>query len=89
MRYFPKGTLVSRPQAGFVLWLELPASVDTLVLFHQALEEKIICMPGVLCSGGKRYQNCLRMAVCFDLTPAVVQGIARLGSLATQQIQSL
>ena len=45
MRYFPKGTLVSRPQAGFVLWLELPASVDTLVLFHQALEEKSSACP--------------------------------------------
>jgi DNA-binding transcriptional MocR family regulator len=26
---FPVGTRVSRPQAGFILWLELPESIDT------------------------------------------------------------
>lgn len=31
---------MSRPQAGFILWLELPESIDTLELFHQAMDEK-------------------------------------------------
>src|SRR5690606_23889856 len=28
-RYFPAGTKVTRPEGGFVLWVELPGDVDT------------------------------------------------------------
>lgn len=45
-RYFPVGTRVSRPQAGFILWLELPESIDTLELFHQAMDEKNLMYAG-------------------------------------------
>lgn len=81
-QHFPKGTRVSHPHAGFILWLELPDSIDTLELFHHALEKKILCMPGVICSGDKRFSNCLRLAACFELTPKILDGIKNLGQLA-------
>ncbi|MBK0166804.1 PLP-dependent aminotransferase family protein [Klebsiella sp. S69] len=84
-RHFPEGTCVSRPQCGFILWLELPRDVDTLDLFHAALDEKIICMPGLLCSGNKAFSHCLRLAVCFELTDQYVSGIQKLGELASRQ----
>lgn len=83
-QHFPKGTRVSRPQAGFILWLELPTSIDTLELFHRGLEENILCMPGLLCSADKRFSNCLRMAACFEVTSFNLSGIARLGQLANE-----
>jgi DNA-binding transcriptional MocR family regulator len=82
VQYFPLGTSVSRPQSGFILWLELPKTINTLELFHRALDEQILCMPGVLCSGDKQHQHCLRMAVCTELTPHVISGVIRLGELA-------
>ena len=79
------GTRVSRPECGFILWLELPENLDTLLLFHAALDEKILCMPGLLCSGSKAYSHCLRLAVCVELDDSHVQGLARLGELACAQ----
>src|SRR5471032_3206645 len=38
MKYFPCGTRVSRPQGGFLLWIELDERVDTLRL-NRLLEE--------------------------------------------------
>ena len=35
-QYFPKGTKVTRPAGGFVLWVELPPKVDALELFRRA-----------------------------------------------------
>ncbi len=32
MRYFPEGTRASRPQGGFMLWVELAEGFDTLRL---------------------------------------------------------
>lgn len=85
-RYFPVGTRVSRPQAGFILWLELPESIDTLELFHQAMDEKILCMPGILCSADKRFSHCLRIAACFELNPKMLNALMRLGELAKNML---
>jgi DNA-binding transcriptional MocR family regulator len=39
-RYFPPGTKVTRPQGGYVLWVELPRAVDALELHRRALAKK-------------------------------------------------
>lgn len=85
-QYFPKGTRVSKPQAGFILWIELPQQIDTLVLFHRALDEHIVCMPGLLCSADKRFSHCLRLAVCNEPNQLFIDSIAKLGSLAHEYI---
>jgi len=87
-QYFPLGTRVSRPECGFILWIELPEGSDTLRLFHDALEEKIICMPGALCSGNKSFNHCLRLAVCFDFDDRRIHALRRLGQLADEQLQA-
>lgn len=86
---FPEGTRVSRPGAGFILWVELPDGTDTLALFHAALDENILCMPGLLCSQDRAFSNCLRLAVCFELTEEYRTAIIRLGALARMQLMSL
>ena len=47
-RYFPAGTRVSRPQGGFMLWVEFPEHFDTLRLNRALLEQGV---PG----GGGQY----------------------------------
>lgn len=84
-RNFPTGTRISHPECGFILWLELPEDLDTLILFHSALDEKILCMPGLLCSANKAFSHCLRLAVCFETDDRHLQALARLGQLACQQ----
>jgi DNA-binding transcriptional MocR family regulator len=83
---FPAGTRVSRPHAGFILWIELPDRVDTLAIFHAALDKKILCMPGLLCSGSRTFNHCLRMAACFEITEQHRLAIAQLGALASEQL---
>jgi len=43
---FPEGTKVTQPAGGFVLWLELPKSVDCRALFDKALDKGICFAPG-------------------------------------------
>ena len=45
-KYFPEGTKVTRPQGGFLLWVEFPKGVSSLELQRQALEQKISVAPG-------------------------------------------
>jgi len=66
-RFFPEGgstqspTKLTRPSGGFVLWVELPESVDSLVLYKRALEAGIAITPGYLFSATDQYRNFIRL----------------------------
>ncbi|NGY05748.1 PLP-dependent aminotransferase family protein [Solimonas terrae] len=79
---FPAGTRLSRPQGGFVLWLELPACIDVLELHERALLDNISFAPGPLFSSSGRYRNALRLNCGRELTPPVIKALRRLGQLA-------
>ncbi|WP_206954980.1 aminotransferase-like domain-containing protein [Trinickia acidisoli] len=83
---FPAGTKVSRPQGGFVLWLELPRSVDTRTLFDKALERGICFAPGDVFSASRRFRNCLRLSAGYSWTARIESGVRTLGSLAREAL---
>ncbi|MDN5752345.1 MAG: PLP-dependent aminotransferase family protein [Nitrosospira sp.] len=58
---FPKGTQVTNPQGGFVIWVELPHDADTVETMARALQDGIAFAPGTLFSVNKRFKNCLRL----------------------------
>lgn len=81
-RSFPPGTRATQPDGGFVLWIELPPSVDSLKLFHAALVQGIVIMPGQVYSKGARYRHCLRLSCCQELDERYTNAIRTLGHLA-------
>ena len=87
-RCFPEGTRVSRPQGGFVMWVEMPETVDAIMLYEQAKAQGITIAPGSIFSVEGKYRNCVRInAACW--TPAVEVAIETLGRLAAEQISGL
>lgn len=80
-RHFPIDTRVSRPEGGFVLWVELPEDVDTHKLYEAALKEGISIAPGRIFTLGDRYENCLRLNAAIWSEP-VEQALETLGGLA-------
>ncbi|MCE9666265.1 PLP-dependent aminotransferase family protein [Myxococcus stipitatus] len=78
---FPEGTRTSRPQGGFVLWVELPRQVDSVELFRRALEEGLSFSPGTLFSTRELYRNYLRLNCGNRWSPRLEQGLARLARL--------
>jgi DNA-binding transcriptional MocR family regulator len=85
-RVFPKGTLVSQPAGGFVLWVELPASISTRTLFHQALEQGVCFAPGDVFSASDRYGNCMRLSCGQTWDARMEDGLRRLGALVTANV---
>ena len=81
-RYFPAGTRVTRPSGGFVVWAELPKSVDAVELYELAMKEKIGFAPGPMFSATNRYHNCLRLSCAVPWTARIEAAYARLGELA-------
>lgn len=79
--YFPKEVIVSKPQGGFVLWIELPTQIDALSLLQEAMQQGINFAPGQLFSLEKNLQHYLRISIGQPFTADVEAGIKRLGKL--------
>lgn len=80
--WFPPGTRVSRPQGGFVVWIELPGRRDGLELHRRALEHGIGIAPGAMFSTTNRFRSCIRLNCGHPWSPRLEQAIATLGRLA-------
>jgi DNA-binding transcriptional MocR family regulator len=82
--YFPSECTMSRPQGGFVLWVELPRRVDALALHKEAVAEGIAFVPGQLFSASGQYRNCLRLNCGNPWNDGIDAGIRRLGELVRE-----
>lgn len=80
IRHFPEGTRVSRPEGGFVLWIQMPESVDSLILYKMALQAGITLSPGYLFSATRRYRNYIRLNAS-RWSDDIKKGIIRLGEI--------
>lgn len=87
-RHFPEGTRLSRPQGGFVLWVELPRGADSLALYERALAQGISFVPGPLFSATGRYRSALRLNCGRAWTPKVQGAVQTLGRLAAEAVGS-
>lgn len=80
--YFPEDTRMTRPQGGFVLWIELNKKVDTYKLHKRALKHNIGIAPGQIFSSQARFENCFRLSYGEPWSERIEQGIRTLGKLA-------
>ena len=86
-RWFPEGTRVTRPEGGFVLWIELPPEVDGLAVHQQALRKEISVAPGTLFTTSDRYRNCIRVSGAF-WSDRIRDAIRTLGGIASDMAHS-
>lgn len=81
-KYFPEGTRVTRPQGGFVLWVEFPNGLDSELLYETALEHGICIAPGPMFSATRKYRNFIRLNSAVPWEPRVEKALIKLGQLA-------
>lgn len=80
-RYFPAETRVTDPQGGFVLWLELPPTIDATALHRQAVAAGIAFVPGEMCSASGQYRNFIRLACGHPWSEQIDGALRKLGGL--------
>ena len=80
LRTFPPGTRVSRPQGGFVLWIQLPDHVDGVDLYRKAAAVGINILPGMVFSPSGKYKSYVRIA-CGHPLDVMMPAIRKLASL--------
>jgi DNA-binding transcriptional MocR family regulator len=81
-REFPDGTRVSRPRGGCFLWIELPPSVDALVLHARALEAGVAIAPGHIFSASHVHASCIRISCGEPWSERIEAALRLVGRLA-------
>ena len=85
LQYFPPGTKVSRPQGGFVLWVELDQQLNSYRLYQEALKHNVSVAPGQLFSVQGQFGNCLRISYARPWDGEVDDGLRTVGRLIAAQ----
>jgi DNA-binding transcriptional MocR family regulator len=80
--HFPEGTLASRPQGGFVTWVELPGAINTIDLYERAIRQRISFAPGRIFTLQQQYNNCLRLNHGLVWSDKLERHLKTLGRLA-------
>ena len=84
--HFPPGTRISRPQGGFVLWIELPAGKSALELHARALAQGISIAPGPIFSPKQRFASFIRVSCGYPWSDVLERSITTLGRIATGEV---
>jgi len=78
---FPQnmGVKWTKPEGGLFLWITVPEELNTLDLFHLAIEERVAFVPGeVFYPEGLRKYNTMRINFSFPTREQIVEGVKRL-----------
>lgn len=78
-RYFPKGTQLSPPDGGLLLWVALPEHVRSERVFEAALEQGIRIAPGAIFSNSNRFDAFVRLSCPRPFDRTMDDALRRLG----------
>jgi DNA-binding transcriptional MocR family regulator len=85
--HFPKGTRVTNPAGGLILWAELPQGIDSLALFRACLAENIVTAPGAMFSATSHFRHCMRLGIGGAWDDPHRRALRRVGALAATMLR--
>ncbi len=84
--YFPEDTKVSRPQGGFVLWVQLNKKVNAFKLRAEAMKHHISVVPGKIFSASCNYNHFIRISFGKPWDNDADYGMMMLGKLIRKMV---
>ncbi len=86
--FFPADVTYTRPGGGLFIWCDLGHGIDTLTLSKQAIEQKVVYVPGnTFMVDMDQPCSALRLNYSTMSDEKIVEGIRRLGVVFHQAIQ--
>ncbi|MBQ7661262.1 MAG: PLP-dependent aminotransferase family protein [Clostridia bacterium] len=80
--YFPKDVAYTRPGGGLFIWCDLGHGVDTLLLSKEAIEKKVVYVPGnTFMVDMNAPSSALRLNYSTMSDERIVEGVKRLGDV--------
>ncbi|MDI3442429.1 PLP-dependent aminotransferase family protein [Erwinia sp. V90_4] len=86
--HFPCGICVTRPQGGFLIWVELPEPFDAWQLNQDLRASGVQVAIGSLFSASGKYRNCLRLSYAQAFSEQIEKALEILGSAVERAMLS-
>jgi DNA-binding transcriptional MocR family regulator len=83
--HFPDGAMWTTPAGGFYVWVRLPTWMDSKAMLAAAVERRVAYVPGTAFYPDGRGGDRMRLAFCYPTPDQIREGIARLGSLLSDE----
>ncbi len=78
--HFPEGTRIAEPFGGYVIWVRLPAGLDSMLLYREAEKSRITIAPGCMFSPTGKFLDFVRLNAAA-WSERTEKDLARLGRL--------
>jgi DNA-binding transcriptional MocR family regulator len=85
-RELPRGVGWTRPEGGFVIWLDLPAPLDARDIVREARVEGVAATPGSYFFHGRQGDDHLRLSIARANEAAIERGIRVLGAIMHRRL---
>jgi DNA-binding transcriptional MocR family regulator len=85
-RHFPPGTRWTRPEGGYLLWVEMPPGVDAIELHRAALGRGISVAPGPIFSARQDYRHSIRLNYGHPWTTRIESAVRTIGGLIRERL---
>jgi DNA-binding transcriptional MocR family regulator len=86
-KYFPSGTRLTRPAGGYLLWVELPKTVNALKLSRQALAANITIIPGGIFSASGHFKSHIRISCGYPWSDEIDRALLTIGKLCEKLVR--
>ncbi len=86
IEYFPDDTKVSRPQGGYVLWVQLNKKINSFRLRAEAMKQGISVVPGKIFSASCNYTNFIRISFGKPWNDDMDYGLLMLGKIIRKML---
>lgn len=80
-RHLPAGFRVTRPQGGYMLWVELADNIDAIEVHRRALDQGFSVAPGPIFSARREFRNCIRLNYGHPWSQQLDNAIRALGKI--------
>lgn len=81
-KHLPAGSIVSRSEGGFLVWVTLPDALDSSALLPEAKRAGVVYAPGELFYPDARRSSSLRLSVAHTPVAEIERGARILGEVA-------
>ena len=86
-QYFPEGTIIWIPDGGFLLWVEVPPSIDIEAVYQAALSKNVAFSRGKsFFTAPDAKVNAMRINCSRPTTDELVEGLETLGNVLSQSL---
>jgi 2-aminoadipate transaminase len=86
-KYFPKEASWTVPNGGMFIWITFPKSIDTRLMFQNAIAKKVAFVIGdAFYPDGTNY-NSMRLNFSYSSDDIIRKGIQRLGEVIKQELK--